>query len=888
LKSIFQFIFAPSAFKLGFIITLIFVWLTFSFFSIDSSNSWIVQRLTELHQKSIDVRLRDRGPRPVSDRVAIVTVDELAEERIGRWPWPRGKIAEIIDLLVSYGAKVVAFDAVFVEPDKNQAVVSLSRLKDSKLAHGPLEDLLNTELSQANTDWVLAKAVERHSDHVVMGSYYDEAIDRFDPYQEYCGNLISQKTPQYLKLEKEEKPVVVVDSDTFTVPDIFKDLLNQHFGEIETQTKALWDKEKRNPSDMARAVQVDQIRYCDRWLVTDGEEKDETYSEIEKKWPELRKKAPGFETLSFEDAVNVIKNSTTRNELHRTGRWWMNLPIINEGSKHNAYFNAFLDSDGTVRKSSLIVRYGNVYASSLALKSVLVANDWNAVINLDRDPTDPTSKLISKLSLIDSEGNEVQTLPVDGQGRLLINYAGPDRSFPHLSVAELFNKRNDATISIRKKEGVVKETVNKPEFLKNKILVFGATSTGTYDLRVTPFSENYPGVETHANLIDNILQQSYLVNHHDEGPKMVLTLFTLGLFLSLLLAQMGAVYGLGVTLSILGAIYAIDRFYFFKSGIIVTIILPILLVLSIYVCLTFYKYMTEERKKKAIRGTFEKYVSPAIVNEVLKNPENVLLGGRKEKMTVIFSDVRGFTTISEKLDPQVLSSVLNRYLTPMTALVFKNKGTLDKYMGDAIMAFFGAPIHYPDHAKMACLCALDMINLLPKINEEFKKQGLPTIEIGIGINTGEMSVGNMGSETVRSYTVMGDAVNLGSRLEGINKTYGTRIIISEFTYLEVKDDFVAREVDWVRVKGKMQPVRIFELMALKSSNFGGMKLVEYFEKGFENYHKQDWDNAINYFSRALQVHPADAPSKLYLERSSTYKNSPPPKNWDGVFEMKTK
>jgi adenylate cyclase len=304
--------------------------------------------------------------------------------------------------------------------------------------------------------------------------------------------------------------------------------------------------------------------------------------------------------------------------------------------------------------------------------------------------------------------------------------------------------------------------------------------------------------------------------------------------------------------------------------------------------LTFYKYFTEERHKKAIKGTFEKYVSPAIVAEVLKDPSNLQLGGKKQRMTVLFSDVRGFTTISEKLDPQALSAMLNSYLTPMTELVFKNKGTLDKYMGDAIMAFFGAPIHYEDHAKMGVHCALDMMSLLPKLNEMLAQKGLPPIDVGIGLNTGDMSVGNMGSETVRSYTVMGDAVNLGSRLEGINKQYGTHIIISEFTYLEVKDEFVCREVDWVRVKGKLQPVKIFEVISRKAEVVKSPEMLSFFEKGSVEYHSQNWDTAIDCFSKALNIDPEDEPSKLFLQRSTAYKEEPPPKDWDGVFEMKTK
>ncbi|MEZ4872606.1 MAG: adenylate/guanylate cyclase domain-containing protein [Bdellovibrionales bacterium] len=257
-------------------------------------------------------------------------------------------------------------------------------------------------------------------------------------------------------------------------------------------------------------------------------------------------------------------------------------------------------------------------------------------------------------------------------------------------------------------------------------------------------------------------------------------------------------------------------------------------------------------------------------------------------MSVFFSDVRGFTTISEQLDPQALSDLLNSYLTPMTDLVFKNKGTLDKYMGDAVMAFFGAPIAYPDHAAAACRCAIQSLEKLKELQKEYEEKGLPMIDIGIGINTGEMSVGNMGSETVRNYTVMGDAVNLGSRLEGINKQYGTRIIISEYTYENVKDQFLCREIDWVRVKGKVEPVRIYECIAEGSGPQPIVDIVEHFNQGFALYHEKKFKEAIDCFSKALDINPEDGPSKLYLERCDDYIQSPPPEDWDGVFVMTTK
>jgi adenylate cyclase len=332
----------------------------------------------------------------------------------------------------------------------------------------------------------------------------------------------------------------------------------------------------------------------------------------------------------------------------------------------------------------------------------------------------------------------------------------------------------------------------------------------------------------------------------------------------------------------------VEKTFFFQKGVVISVAFPLLQFSTSYVVLTFYKYLTEERSKRALRQTFSKYVSPAIVEEVLQDPKNLELGGRKENITVFFSDVRGFTTISEKLDPKALGDFLNSYLTPMTDLVFKNKGTLDKYMGDAVMAFFGAPIHYPDHAKCAARCALQQLEKLKELQAVYAKKGLPVIDIGIGLNTGECSVGNMGSETVRNYTVMGDAVNLASRLEGINKEYGTRIIISEFTHKEIKQDFICREIDWVRVKGKLLPVKIYELIAEGKAPKELDEMIKYFDDGYAFYREKRFEQAIRSFESAASSHPQDMTSQIYIERCRGFIAEPPPENWDGVYVMKTK
>jgi adenylate cyclase len=623
------------------------------------------------------------------------------------------------------------------------------------------------------------------------------------------------------------------------------------------------------------------------------------------------KSNPEFASDSFENLFSRLRTAAKANSVHNIARWWINIPLLADPTRHTGYFNAFQDSDGAIRRSALFVRRGNAYMPSLAMKTFLLDNNYTAraTVDTDGDSDRASQKTVRAYEVLDSEQKVVMKIPVDSRGQLMINYAGPRNMFPYISAADILSDSPTAEIEVRERNPATgtfvtrTKTVDKKDFLTNKLLIIGATATGVYDLRVTPFEENYPGVETHANVLSNLLVEharitgqpvtadapGFMRTSPAEERYMWIALVGVGLTLSGLLTYFGSVAGLAITMAAIGAVYIIDKFLIFGHGTVIIAFFPIFMISSVFVSLTFYKYFTEERKKRELKGTFEKYVSPAIVAEVLADPENIELGGKKMELTVMFSDVRGFTTISEKLDPRALSDLLNSYLTPMTNLVFAHKGTLDKYMGDAIMAFWGAPIHFPDHAKHACKCALTMLVKLKELQEEYRAKGLPEIDIGIGLNTGEMSVGNMGSDTVRSYTVMGDAVNLGSRLEGINKQYGTRIIISEFTMNAVKDDFVTREVDWVRVKGKAQPVRIFELVGENGQvDENRLQVIKHFGEGFHLYHAREFAKAIEEFKKALEINNHDACTQLYIERCQDYLEEPPAQDWDGVYTMKTK
>jgi adenylate cyclase len=299
--------------------------------------------------------------------------------------------------------------------------------------------------------------------------------------------------------------------------------------------------------------------------------------------------------------------------------------------------------------------------------------------------------------------------------------------------------------------------------------------------------------------------------------------------------------------------------------------------------------VVEEREKRKIKGSFKQYLSPKIIDIITKDPSKLKLGGEERRVSIFFLDIAGFTTMSEALQPTQLVEVMNECLTEFSNVILKHDGLINKYIGDCIMAFWNAPADQPKHATQACLAALDCIEALPMLNKRFQEKGLPSIDCRVGINTGIVVVGNMGSNEKFDYTVMGDPVNLASRLEGANKQYHTRIMISESTFEQAKEDIEARDLDLIRVKGKTAPSKVFELLGRKG------KMAEAIQKGREIYHKgvklyrdRQFDESIQTFQEVFDFMPGDHLSLIYQERARTFKITPPPTAWDGVFELKTK
>jgi adenylate cyclase len=536
------------------------------------------------------------------------------------------------------------------------------------------------------------------------------------------------------------------------------------------------------------------------------------------------------------------------------------VPALARATAHLGLINAFPDADGVYRRVNMVdgVKGSGVLLPALAVEAVSAALGRPIEIHAAPGAAGPDAIAIGP-HLIET-----------GLGAAaMLDYYGPfdPDAMPIFSIADVLDKKL------------------APNDLKDRIVFVAATAIGTFDQRVTPFDSAVPGVHIHATLAQNILDDRHLSRPFLSILIELFVLLSIGLVSGLVLARLGALgQGLGAVALAVGWVL-FDRFVLFERGLVVYSVLPVAHTFVTLLAIVSWRFLTEEREKRKIRHAFGRYLAPAVMEQVLAHPEEYLrLGGKRYEATVLFSDIRGFTTISEALSPEVLGNLLNRYMTPMTDIVFRHGGTLDKYIGDAVMAFWGAPIPQPDHAARACRAALEMVEKVKDLNVEFAAAGLPRIAIGIGLSTGPMTIGNMGSTDHLAYTALGDRVNLGSRLEGQTKEYGVDIIISDACHAAVKDVMACRELGALRVKGKLEPVRIFQLIKEGRLTGDPAAFVETFHRGLERFRGRAFAEAVTLFGQALELAgpSGDKSSEEYLSLSEEYQESPPPEGWDGV------
>lgn len=536
-----------------------------------------------------------------------------------------------------------------------------------------------------------------------------------------------------------------------------------------------------------------------------------------------------------------------------------NIGILTEAAAASGFFSLRSDQDGAVRWMPLIMQSREELYPPLSLLCA-----WHYL----RKP-----RLVVHIGEYGAEGIQMgeRLLPTDATGRLLINYLGPPKTFPHLSISDILSQQLPL------------------EALRDKIVLIGATATGTYDARSTPMSTVYPGVEIHATVIDNILSHDFLSRSQWARWYDLCALLLLGAVLGSILPRLGALRGLVVALCLCGLHVLAARWLLLEYRVWVSTIYPLLSLGTTYLALTVYAYVTTERERQHIKDAFAHYVPPRVVNELLRHPELLRLGGEERVLSVLFSDVESFTTIAESMSPTQLVLLLNEYLSAMTDIVLQHNGIIDKYEGDAIMAEFGAPVMLANHADMAVKTALLMQKRLAALRQDWSRRGLPLLRCRVGINTGAMVVGNMGSQQVFDYTVMGDAVNLASRLESANKLYHTYVMISEFTYEALSSGlFHTRLLDVIQVKGKSKAVKVFEVYGEASEVIPDQAYYQAYHQGFTAYLGQDFTAALQHFQRACSLRPDDVAAPMMLERIHALDIATLPADWDGALVLTSK
>jgi adenylate cyclase len=686
-------------------------------------------------------------------------------------------------------------------------------------------------------------------------------------------DLRMSTTLQDINVDKTELPVTIVDIDEASLAELGhwpwpRDILAELTEKLVEQGAILV------AYDVLFAEEQDQaIKLIDRYQKTHQTLEPRFYEDIKNALDGDMRFAQSVANNEVILSVVFSNSGFTKGKLSRplsivtSDKQFMdNMPKMNgfissteqlsNAANYVGFINAHPDADGIMRRARLLQSYNGELYPSLSLASsmgFLLAD--NLTIFSDKISN---SRYLQGIQLFD------QYIPIDSNGDVLIPYIGPAYTFPYVSVVDVLNEQADTSL------------------LEGKIILIGSTAASLSDFRATPTNSLYPGVEAHASVINGIISNSFSAQPEwSHGINFVL-IISAGIFLSILLPLLSPAKQLLCVLLFLCGIIGFDYWLWVSKNFMIDSIVPILNIILIGTFNMAFGFIINSRDRLQLKSMFGQYVPPELVEQMSKNPGEFAMDGQRKEMSVLFSDIRSFTSISEGLTAANLKQWLNAYFTPITEIIFNNKGTIDKYVGDMVMAFWGAPLDDDDHAYHSVIAAFTMLDKTESLKAQFLSEGKPAVDVGIGISSGEMNVGNMGSQYRRSYTVLGDTVNLGSRLESLTKFYGVKLIVSARTRELIGERLSFRHLDKVKVKGKEEPVDIYEPL----ESFDPAELEQY-HNSLKLYLDGDFAAAEIAFTELHKKDPSKIVYSLYQERCEELKQKPPAQ-WQGVFTHTTK
>ncbi len=869
-------------------------------------------------KRIFDTLLHIKPAPPEHKQICIIGIDDPAIDEAGPWPWPRNILADGLITMKELGARYSVFDIEYINPSlRTVDPEQLRRLKETTSkefsnindAFTYLFDLLRSQkigfrtfLEHAARETAISRdeilksvdTVARNNDDYLgrCAALFGNAYFTVNVWHEH-DDTVSNEARQYVLDHIVLKNAKEFGRFPHTTPEIKPTILPILRGAKGAGfTEVVVDKDgvqrSINLLEKYRDAFLPQVAFSPLldWL---GNPEVDIYPDHlvlrNARLPDAQNESTPIDIhIPFNEEENFLIN-------------WLHQPF-SQSFKQISYA-AFLD----------YAKYEKELRNALAIMNA------NGYLSFYRGKLDPLT------ALAHADGLKEDILYHNADAGLMKDYTAI-RAQVFKEIGDFLSGGNqeflqqiDAAIAAEKdpsgrqqlqdyKKGVLSDfqqtRIIYNNFMKVRILIsqaisnsfclIGLTSTATTDIGVTPFDEKYMNVGTHASAVNTILTRSFLDNLPWWYSAIIALILSVGsgyLLYILKKPLLSIIVGAGVVIAIiilLGAFFIITSVY-------LNVLTPTIAVFFTFIILTFFNFLETAREKTYIRNAFSHYLSTDVINELILDPSKLNLGGEEKRLTAMFTDVKSFSSISEQLTPTDLVKLLNSYLTEMSNLVLDLRGTIDKYEGDAIICFFGAPIAYEDHAHRACLAAVRMKKVEKFLNEHLLKESLSPgpLLTRIGVNTGEMVVGNMGTANKMDYTIMGNSVNLASRLEGVNKIYGTWTIMSENTYNECGKEFLTRKLDRVRVVNIKQPVRLYELIDEKGEADPKLKeALEIFHAALELFEKRDWDKAQKRFKETDKLLPGDGPSAFFIRRCTQYKRKGPEKDWDGVFNLTTK